>query len=144
MSPTDNKYVPGNNVVHGVVPTDRGRNIHQSGNFRFDDSMKQMKQKSQHQQYYEQHQRAKGQNVYNHRGNANNFDQQHFEISARASEHEEGSNSSMHVKRLGERSPQEDDEEFIDENEEKRHLQQQYQQEYSYGEEDEDCIEIDE
>ena len=41
MSPTDNNYVPGNNVVHGVVNTG-GRNVH-SGNFRFDDSMKQMK-----------------------------------------------------------------------------------------------------
>ena len=46
----------------------------------------------------------------------------------------------MRVK-LADRSPHEDD---IDEDEEKRHLQQQYYQDQSYGEEDEDCIEIDE
>ena len=44
MSPNDYKYMPGNNVVHGVVPVG-GRNNAQ-GNFRFDDSMKQMKHKS--------------------------------------------------------------------------------------------------
>ena len=43
MSPNDYKYMPGNNVVHGVVPVG-GRNA--QGNFRFDDSMKQMKHKS--------------------------------------------------------------------------------------------------
>ena len=46
----------------------------------------------------------------------------------------------MRVK-LADRSPVDDD---IDEDEEKRHLQQQYYQDQSYGEEDEDCIEIDE
>ena len=142
MSPNENQYVPGNNVVHGVVATG-GRNANHdkgaSGNFRFDDSMKQMKHKSQ-QQYEQSHQHSKARNGY-HRGQGNFDENQHYEISARHSEQE--STSSMRVK-LADRSPQEEGEDIVDEDEEKRQLQQQYQQDYSYGEEDEDCIEIDE